>query len=106
MTVRNCMLAVALALLGGNNVYAQFVPLQAKVRETHETLSNGKVVETELKEGSFYRASDGSTLTQWQTVNGGRTRKQTCSIIKNSLLIGLTTSSTSLLSSGAVPVAP
>ncbi len=70
MTVRDCMLAVALTLLAGNDVYAQFVPLEAKIRETHETLSSGKVVKSEVKEGSFYRASDGSTLTQWQTVNG------------------------------------
>jgi hypothetical protein len=62
------MLGVAL-LLTASNLQAQFVPLEAKIRETRVTTVDGKDV-TKVKEGNYYRSSAGSVLIQWLTANG------------------------------------
>ncbi len=51
---------------------AQFMPVIAKMRQTAETTRQGQVVKTEIKEGEFYRSSDGSVVRRWSkiTVNG------------------------------------
>lgn len=49
---------------------AQFVPLTAKVRDTNQTIVSGKITKSVIREGVYYRTSDGSTLSQWTTVNG------------------------------------
>lgn len=46
------------------------MPLVARFRSTGEIMVNGKVVETHVKEGFFYRASNGSELRQSMTLDG------------------------------------
>jgi hypothetical protein len=53
---------------------AQWIPVVAKARETHETWKNSKLEKVDTKEGVFYRASDGSTLRYWVQVNGDESR--------------------------------
>ncbi len=65
-----CRCLSLLVLLGGTNLHAQFAPVTAKMRHTKEVIVDGKVVETQTKEGNFYRSSDGSTLKQWTKANG------------------------------------
>jgi|SRR5712664_3246632 len=65
------MLVVGLsALLSADPLLAQWTPVVAKIRQTHQTVVSGKVVRNETKEGEFYRSSDGSVLRHWKTVNG------------------------------------
>jgi hypothetical protein len=46
--------------------WAQWVPITARVREVDiATSSDGAVIRKESRTGLFFRASDGSTLTQW-----------------------------------------
>ncbi len=52
-------------------VSQQWIPLTGKVKETSERTVNGKIAEVKVREGDFYRASDGSTLEQWK--EGGPT---------------------------------
>lgn len=65
-----CSFVSLLILLGATNLHAQFAPVTAKMRQTKEVIVDGKVVETETREGNFYRSSDGSTLRQWMKVDG------------------------------------
>lgn len=60
----------ALVFFSAHSVQAQWVPVTARVRETHETWKQGKLEKVDHKEGLFYRTSDGSTLKYWTTVNG------------------------------------
>jgi hypothetical protein len=56
-------------LFAASTLQAQFVPLEAKVRETSTRSVDGREVIT-VKEGNYYRSSNGSVLIQWLTVNG------------------------------------
>jgi hypothetical protein len=60
-------------LLSAGSAQAQFMPIQAKIRDTHQVIVSGKVIKSEVKEGNYYRSSDGSILVQWLTLNGERT---------------------------------
>jgi hypothetical protein len=62
-------LAVAIPL-AVSSLYAQSMPLTAKVRSTNEVIVNGKVVDTHVREGLFYRASDGSELRRPVSLDG------------------------------------
>lgn len=64
---------VLFSVFGVGSVQAQFLPVQAKIRETHEVIVSGKVAKTDVKEGKYFRSSDGSVLTQWVTLNGQQT---------------------------------
>lgn len=70
--VKYAWFAVA-ALFAAGSMRAQFMPLEARIRETNHTLQGGKIVKSEIREGVYYRSSDGSTLTKWLTVNGEKT---------------------------------
>lgn len=70
MYVRLCKWVSMLILLGATSLHAQFAPVTAKMRQTKEVIVDGKVVETEMRAGNFYRSSDGSTLRQWTKANG------------------------------------
>lgn len=59
--------------LGSGTVFGQWLPVLANVRETVEMNSGaGTTIETHY--GSFYRASDGSTLLVWYTGSDRRSR--------------------------------
>ena len=70
-----------------SSVRAQWVPVVAKVRQTHETWKDGKLDKVERKEGVFYRASDGSTLKYWTQVDGDESRGGAGEMTDNSNLI-------------------
>jgi hypothetical protein len=61
---------VLFSAFGVGRVQAQFLPVQANIRETHEVIVSGKVFKSDVKEGKYFRSSDGSVLTQWLTLNG------------------------------------
>lgn len=67
--VLSALLGLA-ALLGATDLDAQFVPVIAKMRFSKEDIVEGKVVDRMTKEGNYYRASDGSVLKRWTSVNG------------------------------------
>ena len=62
MHFQKCGFLMLLLVMGAANLRAQWVPVSAKMKQTVETMENGKVVKVEHKEGNFYRTSDGSTL--------------------------------------------
>ena len=64
------MCAVAGSLLFGASCYAQFMPLVAKTKEVEQISKDGKIVETHVREGVYYRSSDGSVLEHWTTIDG------------------------------------
>lgn len=52
-----------------------WIPVVAKIRETYEVQDkNGRQISREVKEGNFYRNTEGSTLYYWLTVDGDTTR--------------------------------
>jgi hypothetical protein len=52
-------------------LYAQWVPLTAKITESKSTLdASGNVIDQQTREGYFFRSSNGSELTQWLGPNG------------------------------------
>lgn len=53
-----------------NSLYAQSMPLTAKVRSTGEIIINGKVLETHVRESLYYRTSDGSELRRPVSLDG------------------------------------
>jgi hypothetical protein len=69
----------------GSAVVAQEVPLIAKVREKSTVTVEGKV-EREVKEGHFYRSSNGSTLYIWLDVKGKTMKPTFGQLIDNSNL--------------------
>ena len=60
----------AAILLGAVSLHAQFTPVTAKIRITDETIRNGKVIKTKMREGNYYRSSDGSFIRQWTKIDG------------------------------------
>jgi len=67
--------AVILTALSPNG---QFTPVVAKMRQTTQVTHSDKSVKTQVKEGYYYRSSDGSVLEHWVSLNG----------VKNDLLQG------------------
>ena len=68
--MKTLKLGLLLMLFGApNSVHAQFTPVSAKIRQTDTKKVDGKDVVI-VKEGNYYRSSDGSVLIQWLTVNG------------------------------------
>ena len=67
MFARSSILAVAV-LLGSVGLFAQTIPVRAKVRTTNEIIVDGKIVKTTVGGGFFYRASNGSTIRQLRKV--------------------------------------
>jgi hypothetical protein len=63
-----------LSLTPAAPVYAQWVPVTAKIRQTRELLQDGKSVERHIKEGNYYRTADGSTLEEWTRVDGSESK--------------------------------
>ncbi len=61
-------MAIALSVIP---VYAQFVPVVAKIKNTSVVTVAGKVIRTEKKDGVYYRNSDGSYYRQWTKVDDG-----------------------------------
>jgi hypothetical protein len=61
---------VIFSVFGIGSAQAQFLPVQAKIRQTHEVIAAGKVIKTEVKEGKYFRSSDGSVLKQWLSLDG------------------------------------
>ena len=57
-------------LLSTAPCYAQFMPVVAKTREVEETSKDGKLLETHVREGVYYRSSDGSVLEYWTAIDG------------------------------------
>jgi len=70
MHFQKCGFLMLLLVMGAANLRAQWVPVSAKMKQTVETMENGKVVKVEHKEGNFYRTSDGSTLRYWTQIDG------------------------------------
>jgi hypothetical protein len=64
-----CGLTVLLAF-GATTLFGQSMPVVAKTRQTVEVIVSGKVVETHVMEGLFYRNSTGSELRQWTKRDG------------------------------------
>ncbi|MGB6874881.1 MAG: hypothetical protein WBD87_02495 [Candidatus Acidiferrales bacterium] len=63
--------AVTVAVfLTSMSAYAQFMPVTAKIRRTEVTMQRGKVIQTKISEGVYYRNDDGSYYQQWTKVNG------------------------------------
>lgn len=60
-------LALALTAISAE---AQYVPVVASVRQTTEITLGDKIIKTEVKEGNYYRSSDGSYIYQWTHLNG------------------------------------
>jgi hypothetical protein len=87
MRVRVLVWAGFLIFAGAGSAQAQWIPVVAQVRETHETWKNGKLEKVDTKEGVFYRASDGSTLKYWLQVNGDESRGGPGEMTDNSSLI-------------------
>ena len=50
-------------VLVGSSLYAQQVPVSAQVHQRRDVIVNGKVVKSLAADSTFYRYSDGSTLT-------------------------------------------
>jgi hypothetical protein len=67
MFARSSALVLAV-LLGSVSLFAQTVPVRAKVRTTNEISVDGKIVKTTVGGGFFYRASNGSTIRQLRKV--------------------------------------
>jgi hypothetical protein len=59
-------------LISGASSYAQFMPVVAKTKEVEEISKDGKVVETHVREGIYYRSSDGSVLEYWTSIDGSQ----------------------------------
>lgn len=72
--MRKINLLVVLVLTCAVNIKAQYVPVVAKIRMTHEITIPGQKAETHFQEGNFYRRSDGSILEEWTVVDGDKTR--------------------------------
>lgn len=51
---------------------AQYVPVVASVRQTTEIRQAGKVIKQEVKQGNYFRSSDGSYIYQWTLLNGNK----------------------------------
>lgn len=51
-----------------------WVPVVSRIRATYDVLESGDKKTVEVKEGFFYRNSNGSTLIQWTSVNGDASR--------------------------------
>jgi hypothetical protein len=51
-------------------IHAQSMPLVAKFRSTGQIIVDGKVVETHVREGFFYRSSNGSEVRRPMTFDG------------------------------------
>lgn len=49
---------------------AQYVPVVASARQTTEITQAGNVIKHEVKEGNYYRSSDGSYIYHWTRLNG------------------------------------
>lgn len=62
-------LALALTAITAD---AQYVPVVASVRQTTEITLGDKTIKTEVKEGNYYRSSDGSYIYQWTHLNGAK----------------------------------
>ena len=60
----------AVGFLMAGTLCAQLTSVVAKIRQTDEVIVNGKVSSTHVQEGIFYRASSGSELRQWKTIDG------------------------------------
>lgn len=63
-------LMVSAVLTGPLGAYAQWVPVTARLKQTREVLAQDRSLERTVKTGRYYRASNGSTLRQWQEMNG------------------------------------
>src|ERR1700689_5593839 len=63
-----CAAVVLAVFLGSTGLFAQTVPVRAKVRTTNEITVDGKIVKTTVGGGFFYRASNGSTIRQLRKV--------------------------------------
>jgi hypothetical protein len=63
-----CAAVVLAVVLGSIGLFAQTVPVRAKVRTTNEISVDGKIVKTTVGGGYFYRASNGSTIRQLRKV--------------------------------------
>jgi hypothetical protein len=71
--IRYLLGTVIFGVFGIGSAQAQFMPVQAKMRQTHEVIEDGKVTKTEVKEGKYFRSSDGSVLKQWLSPDGQQT---------------------------------
>lgn len=56
--------------LAASDLHAQTVPVTAKWRDTAQVIINGKVTETHVREGVFYRTSDGRELRRSVSFDG------------------------------------
>lgn len=61
---------MAAVFLTGTDAYAQFMPVVAKMKRTEVTMQGGKIIQTKVSEGVYYRTDDGSYFQQWTRVNG------------------------------------
>ena len=53
------------------SAYGQWVPIVAKTTQTTEVFAGGQKVETHVRDGNYYRKSDGTVLEEWMTLEGG-----------------------------------
>lgn len=68
--MRRGLLLVIFVGLSSASAFAQWVPVTAKIKEMRETVVNGKTVEIQTLEGSYYRKSDGSVLKELRPAAG------------------------------------
>lgn len=74
---------LGLLFLTGANAYAQFMPVVAKMKRTEVTMRSGKVIQTKVSEGVYYRRDDGSYYQRWTTVNGSEEKTQIAGLFDN-----------------------
>lgn len=77
--------AIGLAVLLSGTVYAQWMPITGKIRQTREiTGAKGELLEKKItRAGSYYRSSNGSTLRQWTEIGGTPTKNVTAELVDN-----------------------
>jgi hypothetical protein len=67
-------LLVVCPLLSGAAVHAQWIPITAKIKQTREVFVNGQKTETHVREGTYYRSSNGATLEEWTKIDGSESK--------------------------------
>ena len=67
---------VLFAVMASTSV-AQFTPVVSRVKQTDETLNDGKVIKSVQREAMYYRKTDGSYVFQWVSMlKDGETQQE------------------------------
>jgi hypothetical protein len=72
--MKTVALLCAMLFLAATPAAGQWVPIVAKLKQTQEVYANGARIETRVREGNYYRTSDGSVLEEWTKIDGDTSR--------------------------------